>query len=643
VKCPRCLAKVPAKARFCPACGLALFEAAVEAWEDARSRFLRGDYAGAEEALKPLEVGTGPEAARALAWRGHAAFFRGREAEAEQCYRRALRLDPTLWEAAHQLGALAFAQSRFGEAAEAFRSAAPANDDLSGHPLGPLFGGEGRRARAQAQLYLGLSLRSLSDPVEAEAALRRSIALDPGAPLPWGVLGDLLMAAQRHAEAADCYRQALRSVTDEQGLRSLRNDLGVALFQAGEMEPAAEAFKAVLKEKPDDANALHNLGMLYLKQGLGEELRQDLREFLKADKAEQLLLGLTRSLVEGARGQAEQRPQDSGILGNSQAIRDVLDLVSRASRSDANVLVLGPNGSGKELVARAIHQLGPRSGAPLVAVNCAALPESLLESELFGYEKGAFTGAAAAKPGRFELAAGGTLFLDEIGDLQPQLQVKLLRAVQEKSFERLGSNQTRKVNFRLIAATHQDLRKAVLEGRFREDLFYRLFVFPIQLPALKDRPEDIPVLAEHFLRRFNALAGKRFAGISAEAMDLLIRHPWPGNVRELENCLERAVAMHDGERLEARNLRFEAPSAGSGQALYTAEVKGSPAPAPPAGDDAWAQVDAAERETILRQLQAAGQRVPEAAKQLGMSRATLYRKMRKFGIKSLNLDIKSQI
>ncbi|HXB98658.1 MAG TPA: sigma 54-interacting transcriptional regulator, partial [bacterium] len=231
------------------------------------------------------------------------------------------------------------------------------------------------------------------------------------------------------------------------------------------------------------------------------------------------------------------------------------------------------------------------------------------------------------------IADGGTLFLDEIGDLQPQLQVKLLRAVQEKSFERVGSNQTRKVNFRLIAATHQDLRKAVLEGRFREDLFYRLFVFPIQLPALKDRPEDIPLLAEHFLKRFNALAGKRFSGISPEAMDLLQGHPWPGNVRELENCLERAVAMHDGDRLEARHLRFEAPSAGSGQALYSGTADAPKAEIPA---DAWAPVDAAERDAIVRQLQLAGQRVPEAAKRLGMSRATLYRKMKKLGITSLN-------
>jgi len=637
VKCPRCLAKAPAKARYCPACGQALDVASLQTWDDARRRFQRGDYAGAEEALRNLAAGEGPEAARALAWRGHAAFFRGREAEAEISYRRALRRAPGLWEAAHQLGSLAFAHGNFSEAAEAFQSEADAEDDLTLHPLGPLFGGSGRRARAQARLYLGLSLRELGQAEAAEAALRQAIALDPGEALAWGVLGDLLMAANRFGEAAESYRQALKNVADEQGLRSLRNDLGVALFRGGDLDEAAAEFKAVLKEKPDDSNALHNLGMLYLKQGLGEELRQDLREFLKADKAEQLLLGLTRSLVEGARGQAQAVPEGTGIIGRSPLIRDVLDLVSRASRGDSNVLVLGPNGSGKELVARAIHKLSPRSQGPFVAVNCAALPEALLESELFGYDKGAFTGAVSAKPGRFELASGGTLFLDEIGDLQPALQVKLLRAVQEKAFERLGGTRTLKPDFRLITATHRDLRKAVLEGRFREDLYYRLFVIPIQLPALRERLEDIPLLAEHFLARFNAREGKRFRGLHPAAMKRLGEHDWPGNVRELENCLERAVAMSDGDWLEPQHFHFEASAQ---------PAEAPPAPGPvgvPAAGSAWSPGEAAEREQIAQQLRVSAGQVQAAADSLGMSRATLYRKIGKYRLKNINIEINSQI
>ncbi len=302
----------------------------------------------------------------------------------------------------------------------------------------------------------------------------------------------------------------------------------------------------------------------------------------------------------------------------------------RAAASQANVLLLGPNGTGKELAARAIHRLSSRAQGPFVAVNCAALPETLLESELFGYEKGAFTGALGARRGRFELAAGGTLFLDEIGDLQPSLQVKLLRVVQEKAFERVGGSQTLRPDFRLIAATNQDLRRAVLEGRFREDLFYRLFVFPIQLPALKDRPEDIPVLAAHFLRQAAARTGKRFRSLSPAALQRLGSHDWPGNVRELENLIERAVAMHDGEQLEAGQLQFDALA--------------SAAAAPEASRvEAGSALAQAERQALAQALRAAGFKVPLAAKALGLSRATLYRKMEQHGLGNLKIETKSQI
>jgi DNA-binding NtrC family response regulator len=633
VKCPRCGSKAPAKARYCPACGQDLSAAAPpprapakggDAWAEALKRFERGDYSGADAALAPLLVLPGAEGARALAWQGHTLFFRGREAEAAAQYRRALAQDPSLWMAWFQLGSAAYSQGRFDEAVADFEQAADRDPKLAGDPLAGLFQNDPARARAQAQLYLGLSFRGLGRPDDAEGALMAAIQLDPSDPLPHGVLGDLSMQAGRHSEAAERYRDALDQVRDEQGLRSLRNDLGVALFQAGDLEGAAEAFKAVLKDHPDDANAVHNLGMLYLKQGLGEELRKDLSEFLKAEKADQLILGLTRSLVEGARGQAAPLAEQTGLLGSSQAMRDVNDLVLRAAASQANVLLLGPNGTGKELAARAIHRLGQRGNGPFVAVNCAALPETLLESELFGYEKGAFTGAAASRRGRFELAAGGTLFLDEIGDLQPPLQVKLLRAVQEKAFERLGGSQTLRPDFRLIAATNRDLRRDVIDGRFREDLFYRLFVFPIQLPALKERPEDVPLLAEHFLRLAAARAGKRFNRLSPAARQRLVAHHWPGNVRELENCIERAVALHDGEQLEADQLQFDA--------LSSAEASEAPGAAP-LGRNALAD---AERQAIAQALRQAGHKVANAAAALGMSRATLYRKIEQHGLKSQN-------
>ena len=651
MKCAACGEPLPARARFCPACGARVAEEE-PAWATALQRFVRGDYAGAQEEVKPLlERGVPPvKRAKALAWNGHALFFQGREDAAVAAYREALALDPTLWGAAYQMGSLAFAAGRLAEALESFTLASGLRPELEQSPLAAIFEGRADNARARVHLYRALCLRDLGRRAEAEDDLVRAISLDGANPLPYGVLGDLLMGAGRHIEAAERISEGLKWVRDEQGLRSLRNDLGVAYFQAGELERAAEAFKAVLKEHPEDANALHNLGMLYLKRGLGEELRKDLREFLKSDRADQILLGLTRSLVEGARGAAV--PADTGIIGQSRAVQDNLQLIARAARVDANVLVLGENGTGKELVARAIHSLGPRAKGPFVAVNCAALPETLLESELFGYEKGAFTGAAAAKPGRFEIATGGTLFLDEIGDLQASLQAKLLRVVQEKAFERLGGTRTLRPDFRLIAATHQDLRRAVVEGRFREDLFYRLFVLPIQLAPLRDRPEDIALLAEHFLRKFSRAGGRHYRRLTPQALDKLRHYPWPGNVRELEHCIERAMAMHDAEVLDAPDLQFDA--------LASAPGNGGPAPLESSGTETgrpavpgglpmergraqgsgWTPLETAEREALAEALRSKRPR-NEVASRLGMSRATLYRKIAKYGLESLDNETMS--
>jgi two-component system, NtrC family, response regulator HydG len=230
----------------------------------------------------------------------------------------------------------------------------------------------------------------------------------------------------------------------------------------------------------------------------------------------------------------------TGIIGKSTAMRGVFDLIDLAAASTATVLITGETGTGKELVARAIHAHGSRSNGPLVKVNCSALPESLLESELFGHVKGAFTGAIKDKPGRFELADGGTLFIDEIGDISPFIQVKLLRFMQEREFERVGESITRKSDVRIIAATNRDLRQLIRSGDFREDLFYRLKVFPIHLPPLRERKEDVGPLITHFITRFNEQTGKHIVGINNEAALVLMDYCWPGNIRELENAIEHA-------------------------------------------------------------------------------------------------------
>jgi DNA-binding NtrC family response regulator len=237
------------------------------------------------------------------------------------------------------------------------------------------------------------------------------------------------------------------------------------------------------------------------------------------------------------------------MIGDSRAMAEITDMIEKVAKSRATVLISGESGTGKELVARAIHRNSRRSGNPFIAVNCAALSNDLLESELFGHEKGAFTGAMAQKPGRFELADGGTLFLDEVGEISPALQVKLLRILQEREFERVGGTKTIKVDIRLIAATNRDLEEAVKKNDFREDLYYRLKVIEMHTPSLRERIEDIPMLAEHFLKRFSHENGKKLREISSEATNLCQSYSWPGNIRELENAVEYAVIMAD-ERCE---------------------------------------------------------------------------------------------
>lgn len=303
------------------------------------------------------------------------------------------------------------------------------------------------------------------------------------------------------------------------------------------------------------------------------------------------------------------------IVGRSNALRKVLEQVAIVAPTDSTVLLHGETGTGKELVARAVHSLSPRKDRNLVRLNCAAIPSGLVESELFGHEKGAFTGALIQKRGRFELADHGTLFLDEIGDIGLELQPKLLRALQEHEFERLGSTRTIQVDVRLIAATHRNLWTMIREGKFREDLFYRLNVFPVEIPPLRERREDIPLLVHHFVARFARMMEKRIEAIPGRAMDALTNAPWPGNVRELENFIERCAILTRGDQLfvPLNELAGSAPM--------------SPIPATSFQD--------AERRAILEALRACSGRLAGrggAAERLGLKRTTLQRKMERLNI-----------
>ena len=332
----------------------------------------------------------------------------------------------------------------------------------------------------------------------------------------------------------------------------------------------------------------------------------------------------TSAMHSGVSALSGKSPYDSGeaqssvldtIVGRHEGLRAVLSQVDIVAPTSATVLISGETGTGKEVIARAIHELSPRRNRNLVKVNCAAIPAGLLESELFGHEKGAFTGALMQKKGRFELADGGTLFLDEVGDIPLELQAKLLRVLQEQEFERLGSTKTIHVNVRIVAATHRNLPEMIREGKFREDLFYRLNVFPVAIPALRERREDIPLLVNYFVSKLSRQMGRQITTIVPRTMELLTNHPWRGNVRELANFIERAVVLSPGEELRIPTGEFTAPC--------SAEMTQPP------------RFEQAARDVILDALKAASGRVAGkggAAERLGLKRTTLQNKMRKLGI-----------
>jgi DNA-binding NtrC family response regulator len=316
----------------------------------------------------------------------------------------------------------------------------------------------------------------------------------------------------------------------------------------------------------------------------------------------------------------DQRYQFDSLIGRSAAMREIFQTLTRVAPARATVLLAGESGVGKDMIARAIHQHSPRKDAPFVKINCTALPENLMESELFGYEKGAFTGATSSKPGKFEQADKGTVFLDEIGDVPANIQVKLLRVLQDRQFERLGSNVTRNVDVRVIAATNVDLRAALEERRFREDLYYRLNVVPINVPPLRDRREDIPFLVLHFISKLGKELGSDIKEISPGAMDRLLEHSWPGNVRELENTIERSMVLASGHVLEAADIRIE-------------NIRGG-GPAPSASQmlPEGVTLDQWEQMMIRDALQRANGNKSQAARLLGLTRNALRYRLSQMGL-----------
>lgn len=325
------------------------------------------------------------------------------------------------------------------------------------------------------------------------------------------------------------------------------------------------------------------------------------------------------STIEELKKELSQRYTVGDIVSKNHLIHDIFNILPNIAESDSTVLIQGASGTGKELFAKAIHNLSKRKDKPFIKVNCGALPDTLLESELFGYVKGAFTDAKKNKPGRFAIAHGGTIFLDEVGDMSPSLQVKLLRVLQEKEYEPLGSTSPRKTDVRIIAATNKDLSQLVNEGKFRDDLFYRLNVVKIELPSLSQRKEDIPLLIDHFIQKFNIKMGKQITGITENALRILLSYDYPGNVRELENIIEHAFVLCKGNRIDLDCLPKELTR-------HKVEIETS---LPQKGKNLLRK---AEAEVITRILEKYHGNRAKAAKELNIDRTTLWRKMRKYGL-----------
>ena len=494
------------------------------------------------------------------------------------------------------------------------------------------------------QPYRGLSPRAASALVEASAALNASLDM-----------GEVLQAITQKAAAVlrseassvlllDKRRNRLvfRAAVGDRGPALLGEEFDAELGIAGnvattgkarivsDVQATREFFRGIDAKSSFQTRGLMAAPLIYRNEVIG--VVEVLNKLSPGDYDEDdlMLLQIFANLAANAahnaathetvvkenRGLRESLRARSPIIGNSAALRQVNDMVNRVAGSNASVLLLGETGTGKEVTARQIHGASPRKDRPFIAINCAALPETLLESELFGHEKGAFTGAHAAKMGRFEMAEGGTLFLDEIGDISLSTQVKLLRVLQEKEFVRVGGTKTISTDVRIIAATNRDLRAAMENGAFREDLYYRLNVFPILLPPLRQRREDIPLLVDHFISIAATQLGCARPTVSDEAMALLASYRWTGNIRELQNVVERAVLLADGIVVQPAHLPREI----AGETPLKDDTQGD--------SSLWGY----EKALIVKALRECGWNQSKAARHLGISRDNLRYRLKKYGI-----------
>ncbi|MBI5180577.1 MAG: sigma-54-dependent Fis family transcriptional regulator [Nitrospirae bacterium] len=434
----------------------------------------------------------------------------------------------------------------------------------------------------------------------------------------------------------ESHRQMLKAVLSEEGCKiteaadgkeavalAEKNDYGLILMDIRMSEMSGVDALKIIKAKKPDIPILLITAYGTVKSAV-EALKLGAIDYLTKPLDIQELKIAVRNAVRNVKVEEVSDKDFPEIIGKSRKIKDILETVLRIAPTDATILIYGESGTGKELIANAIHKKSKRHDKPFIKVNCAALTETLLESELFGHEKGAFTGAISKKEGRFELSDNGTIFLDEIGDMSPATQAKVLRVLQEREFERVGGTKTLKVDVRVIAATNKELDKEIKTGRFRDDLFYRLNVVTIHMPSLKERREDIIPLSDHFLRHYKEKNNKAIKGLHPEALSLMQSYNWPGNIRELENAIERAVIMSRGEYIVPSDL----PIAIQSYPPLSPLTKGGQR-----GVEAGATIKDVEKDLILKTLRETNGNRTKAAQLLGITRRTLLNKIKEYKIK----------
>ena len=649
--CAICGHKSTEQSKFCPHCGNRIQSDYSSAQIQAQKLFMIGDYEGAldQYLLMPAEISQKPEILREM---GHGYLHARDWGKAADFYRQALEGGAEYSDVYFNLGLISLQRSDLVQSVDYFTMALKKaeRDFKTGKYYLGLFYPKKEYFQADIYLYRGMAQRTSHQIDDAIEDFQQAIILNKDLLMAYQILGDTFLNTREYLQAAGVYEKLLEKAPASFDSISARNNLGIAYYHLSKPRQSMEQFNEILRREPGNSNAVYNLALVYSREGIAGNVKDAYREFMSSAESASFIFDLTKPKNSG-------NPSDTAIItsgmdsftvpriiGSSAVMRSVLRRARLAAASSSTVMITGENGTGKELLARIIHQNSTHGTHPFIVVNCAAIPENLLESEFFGHERGAFTGAVARRLGRFELANKGTIFLDEIAELTTALQVKLLRVIQEKSFERVGGNDTIKVDVRIIAATNRNLTQLIAENLFREDLYYRLNVLPIHIPPLRDRREDIPFLIEYFLRKHDKPAA---ITLTPSAIQFLVEQEWPGNVRELENFIQRIVVMATtniisaedimmidaGARVYDYNPAMDIPLPGNRVPALPPESELIPDIDPdpsPIQVGRLVSLDELEKHYILHVLEQTTWNISRAAQILGLNRNTLYDKIKKY-------------